>query len=186
MMSYIRERWALLVIALGGVYAVHTFFATPAIDRRAQVTAEAEAAGEELDAASSNIVTAGPDRSTERIARLLELRFGDDAPIGEQNQIHSLANEAGLRIENVDPDANPSDDEYGPFRLRSRQIRVAAVGSYDQIATFLSAMDASPMAVLEEVSVRRADGSDEARVSLSVRVARIEVANRTIADGGAQ
>lgn len=184
MIGYLRERWALLVIAIAGMYALYAFFVTPALDRRAMLAAEAQTATDELESVSASVVTGDPSRSPTRIAGLLELGFGKDTPIGQQNHIHALAEESGLRVERVDPDANPTDLDFGPFRLRSREVRVSATGSYEDVASFFTSIDKSPMAVLEEFALRQVEDGRGVRASLTIRTARVARTGETVADGG--
>jgi len=181
--GYIREQWATLVIVFGAMYAIFSFGVKPAIDTHAGLAAEAVVAAEELDRLSAASSAPQQEETAARVARLLGHRFGEDTLIGEQNQIHALASDVGLRIGNVEPDSRVRSEVFGPLVLRVGQVRVSATGSYDQIASFLASIDRAPMATVEEFMLREGDEAGEVQLSLTLSTASVSDAGTAIADG---
>ncbi len=183
MIGYIREQWASIVIVFGAMYALFAFGVEPALDHRAELAIEARAASEELSRLGVSTTEPGQEESASRVARLLGYRFGEDTLIGEQNRIHALASDAGLRIGNVEPDPRASADAFGPLVLRVGQVRVSATGTYDQIAVFLTSIDRAPMATVEEFVLREGDEAGSVQLSLTLSTTSVTDNETTLADG---
>jgi len=186
MISYLRDHWAVVIIAMGGLYALFAFGAAPAIEERNDLLAEQAVAQLDLAALVEPEGSVSRSEVATSVARLIGRRFGQEGLLGEQDRIHDLASEAGLRVENLDPDSNVSDEVYGSLLLQTRRVRVTAAGSYDQIAAFLSLLDAAPMAVVERYTLGDAEGPRTMELSVTIQTASVEQTRSRIADGGTE
>lgn len=184
MIEAFREQWAMLVIALGALFGAWTLFTHPAMQDHDAAEARLASAISARDGGVSGPVHAEPIDNAARIEWLLGLRFGKPTLIGEQDRLHEIAGETGVRIARIDPGTRSEDLGFGRFMLRGSTLQVEASGGYDAISRFLSQLGNSQACVVEDFSIRNSGQGEDMSVSLRLRTARVVPRNGAVAEGG--
>ncbi len=183
MISYVRDRWAWLVICVGVLFGTHAFYVIPAFDQRDEQAAKLHAINDRVADAEAQAKAPRQSAFAGRVSWLASLRFGSDTLLGEQDHIHEIAAKAGLTVESVIPDGRPREDAYGPFVLQTDRIRVSAYGEYDAIASFFAMLDEAPMAVIEAASISPPDARGRTGLTMTLRTITIGGARAVLAEG---
>ena len=186
MIGYLRERWAAVIIAMGALYAVFAFWTSPKLEAFDAVRHEQATATRDLAALASPEGGVTRREVALNVARLVEQGFAQEGLLGEQDSIHDLAEEAGVRVDNLDPEDSVDDETFGSLELRSRRVRVSATGSYDAIASFLSLIDRAPMAVVERFSLGEGETRGMMTLSVTIQTGSVDETRSRIADGGTE
>jgi hypothetical protein len=184
MIEFLRERWSVTVIALGAVLGVWFFLTLPAIE--AWRDAEARRQSAELDLAAIERQTPENGASAEEARRVLALRFGGDGINATQDRAHELAERSGASIVRLSASGQADGTSVGPVRVVREGLTIEAVGTFESIARFLSAVRDAPMAAVESFSVTPPSEGDRVRLRMTVRTLRLERASRMVADGGVE
>lgn len=184
MSEFLRERWSVIVIAIGAALGTWFFWTFPALD--AWREAQGRLGSARLDLAAAQREAPEEGESLAEVERVLALRFGDDGINGAQDRAHRLASSSGAAI--VRLDLSPSSDgvSVGPARLVRDELTLEAVGTYEELARFLSELARAPMAAVESFTIDAPSEGEEARLRATVRTLRIERESRVVADGGVE
>ncbi len=184
MMEFLRDRWAVVVIAMGAAAGAWFFWTLPALE--AWRAAEARRESANLEVATMERQTPGDGSSVEEARRVLELRFGGEGINAAQDRAHKLAKRSGASIVRLNSSGKTDGTSVGPVRVIREGLSIEAVGAYDALARFLSAVREAPMAAVESFTITPPSNGEEAQLRMTMRTLRLERASRMMADGGDQ